>query len=32
MSYQAFQLDEDGIPMIPENSNFYRALMAYIKK
>ena len=32
MSYQAFQLDDDGIPMIPENSNFYRALMAYIKK
>lgn len=32
MSYVAVKTDEDGFPMIPENSVFYRALQAYIKK
>ena len=32
MSYIAIKTDEDGFPMIPENSVFYRALQAYIKK
>lgn len=32
MSYIAIKTDDDGFPMIPENSVFYRALQAYIKK
>lgn len=32
IAYKAILTDEDGYPMIPENSNFYRALAAYIKK
>lgn len=32
ISYRAIQVDEDGYPMVPENSKFYRALEAYIKK
>lgn len=32
INYQAIQTDHDGFPMIPENSNLYRALEAYIKK
>lgn len=32
LSYQAIALDEDGYPVIPDNSSFSRALEAYIKK
>lgn len=32
ISYQAILTDEDGYPMIPDNSKFTRALEAYIKK
>lgn len=32
MSYRAILVDEEGYPMVPENSVFYRALEAYIKK
>lgn len=32
ISYVSIKTDEDGFPMIPENSVFYRALQAYIKK
>lgn len=32
ISYQAISLDEDGYPLIPDNSSFTRALEAYIKK
>lgn len=32
MSYRAIATDTEGYPLIPENSNFYRALEAYIKK
>lgn len=32
ISYRAILTDAEGMPMIPENSNFYRALVAYIKK
>lgn len=31
MSYQSLPMDEDDIPMIPDNSDFIRALLAYIK-
>ena len=31
MSYQSLPVDEDDIPMIPDNSDFTRALLAYIK-
>ena len=32
MSYKAIPVDSDGFPLIPDNSNFIRALTAYIKK
>lgn len=32
LSYQAILLDEEGFPLIPDNSKFTRALEAYIKK
>ena len=32
LSYQAILMDDDGYPMIPDNSKFTRALEAYIKK
>lgn len=32
MSYRAIILDEEGFPVIPDNSKFLRALEAYIKK
>ena len=32
MSYRAILVDDDGYPLIPENSAFFRALQAYIKK
>lgn len=32
ISYKALLMDEEGYPMIPDNSNFLRALNAYIKK
>lgn len=32
VSYEAMLLDNDGFPMIPEDSKFTRALSAYIKK
>lgn len=32
LSYRAINVDECGLPMIPDNSNFIRALNAYIKK
>ncbi len=32
ISYLAILTDNEGYPMIPDNSNFIRALMAYIKK
>lgn len=32
MSYMAMPMDEEGYPMIPDNSKFTRALEAYIKK
>lgn len=31
MAYRAILIDEDGLPLIPDNSKFYRALEAYIK-
>ena len=32
ISYRAIELDCDGLPLIPENSSFTRALELYIKK
>lgn len=32
LSYQAILIDEEGFPLIPDNSKFTRALEAYIKK
>ena len=32
VSYQAIAVDEEGYPMIPDNSSFTRAVQAYIKK
>lgn len=32
LSYIAFSVDDEGYPMIPDNSSFSRALAAYIKK
>ena len=32
LSYQAMPIDEEGYPLIPDNSKFSRALEAYIKK
>ena len=32
ISYQAIAVDEEGYPMIPDNSSFTRAVQAYIKK
>lgn len=32
VSYQAFALDNEGYPLIPDNSSFSRALVAFIKK
>lgn len=32
ISYLAVLMDDDGYPMIPDNSKFTRALIAYIKK
>ena len=32
MSYKAIPVDSDGFPLVPDNSNFIRALAAYIKK
>lgn len=32
ISYTAIAVDEDGFPMIPDNSNFTRALEWYVKK
>lgn len=32
LSYKAIATDEDGYPLIPDNSNFLRALESYIKK
>lgn len=32
MSYKAILIDEEGFPLIPDNSKFTRALEAYIKK
>lgn len=32
LSYQAIVLDEEGYPVIPDNSKFLRALESYIKK
>lgn len=32
ISYRAIEIDEEGLPMIPENSSFERALELYIKK
>lgn len=32
MAYHAIMIDENGYPMIPDNSSFTRALTAYIKK
>lgn len=32
LSYQAIPIDEEGYPMVPDNSKFTRALEAYIKK
>ena len=32
VSYQAIAVDEEGYPMIPDNSSFTRAIQAYIKK
>lgn len=32
ISYKALLTDEEGYPMLPDNSNFMRALQAYIKK
>lgn len=32
IAYQAIKVDEDGFPLIPDNSSFIRALELYIKK
>ena len=32
LSYQAIPIDEEGFPMIPDNSSFIRALELFIKK
>ena len=32
MSYRAIETDGEGLPIIPDNSNFFRALELYIKK
>lgn len=32
LSYKAILIDEDGYPMLPDNSSFFRALELYIKK
>lgn len=32
MAYKAIMVDDNGIPMVPDNSSFTRALTAYIKK
>ena len=32
IAYTAFMVDDDGYPLIPENSSFIRALELYIKK
>ena len=32
LSYKAMPIDEEGYPLIPDNSKFSRALEAYIKK
>ena len=32
ISYKAMQVDEDGIPMLPDNPVFLRALESYIKR
>ena len=32
ISYQSIKVDEEGYPMIPDNSSFTRALESYIKK
>jgi hypothetical protein len=32
VSYQAIATDEQGFPLIPDNSSFTRALELYIKK
>lgn len=32
IAYRAFEVDEDGYPMIPDNSSFITALEFYIKK
>jgi hypothetical protein len=32
ISYYAILQDEDGFPLVPENSEYYRALELYIKK
>lgn len=32
LSYKAMPIDEEGFPLIPDNSKFSRALEAYIKK
>ena len=32
MAYRALPVDGEGIPLIPDNSVFYRALEAYVKK
>ena len=32
MAYKALPVDGEGIPLIPDNSVFYRALEAYVKK
>ena len=31
MAYKAIKTDSEGMPMIPDNSNFFRALETYIK-
>lgn len=32
LSYEAIAVDDEGYPLIPDNSSFTRALIAYIKK
>lgn len=32
IAYRAFEVDDDGYPMIPDNSSFIQALELYIKK
>ena len=31
IAYRAFQLDEEGYPMLPDDASFIRALQSYIK-